>query len=317
MASARAVRTLSFSFAGLRYSCQILEHPSARTPLLLVSGGLQSTRLERRFAEHFAKSTTVIICHLPGTRRSDALPSCHGLDFLAFTIANVLDRLEIPRVHLVAASYGGPIAYRFAQRFPASVERLVLAGVTADVPPQVRAGVLRTLTFLGDERMVEFAREVVDGLLCTDPDKPIERRALAHRLLTRQFEHMGPAGRLRYCYNTRRLLDHARLDLDNAPEVPALVFTGEHDVYTRPEAARRVADAFDEAVFTTIRRADHLFHLERYDATLNLVSWFLLGTPLAHPEDYTEIDRHARGRRTPSVPATWAPQPLVFAPGQV
>lgn len=294
MASARAVRTLSFSFAGLRYSCQILEHPSARTPLLLVSGGLQSTRLERRFAEHFAKSTTVITCHLPGTRRSDALPSCHGLDFLAFTIANVLDRLEIPRVHLVAASYGGPIAYRFAQRFPGSVERLVLAGVMADVPPAVRASVLRTLTFLGDERMADFAREVVDGLLCTDPDKPIERRAVARRLLTRQFEHMGPAGRLRYCYNMRRLLDHARLDLDNAPEVPVLVFTGEHDVYTRPEACRDIAEAFDEAVFTTIRRADHLFHLERYEATLALVSWFLLGTRIDNTSDYTDFEQQDR-----------------------
>jgi pimeloyl-ACP methyl ester carboxylesterase len=229
----------------------------------------------------------------------------------------VLDRLEIPRVHLVAASYGGPIAYRFAQRFPGSVERLVLAGVTPEVPAAVRASMLRTLTFLGDERMAEFAREVVEGLLCTDPEKPIERRSVARRLLTRQFEHMGPAGRLRYCYNMRRLLDHARLDLESAPEVPVLVFTGEHDVYTRPDACRQVADAFDEGIFTTIRRADHLFHLERFDATLNLVSWFVLGTRLAHPEDYTDIDRHARCRRTPSYSATWAPQPLVFAPGQV
>ena len=313
MASARAVRTLTFSFAGLRYSCQVLEHPSARTPVLLVSGGLQSTRLERRFAEHFAQSTTVITCHLPGTRRSDALPSCHGLDFLAFAMANVLDRLEIPRVHVVAASYGGPIAYRFAQRFPGSVERLVLAGVMKEMPAAVRASALRTLAALRDERMADFAREVADGLLCTDPDRPVERRALARRLLTRQFERMGPAGRVRYCYNTRRQLEHLNLDLEAAPSVPALVFTGEHDVYTTPSACREIADAFDEAVFTTIRRADHLFHLERFEATLSLVSWFLTGSRIQNADDYTEFERHARGRQTPTLSATWAPQPLTFA----
>ena len=300
MGSARAVRTLSFSFAGLRYSCQVLEHPSARTPVLLVSGGLQSTRLERRFAEHFARSTTVIVCHLPGTRRSDTLPSCHGLDFLAFAMANVLDRLEIPRVHVVAASYGGPIAYHFAQRFPASVERLVLAGVMKEMPQAVRASALRTLAALGDERMADFAREVADGLLCTDPGKPIERRAVARRLLTRQFERMGPAGRVRYCSNTRRQLDHLNLDLEAAPRVPVLVFTGEHDVYTPPSACREIAVAFDEAVFTTIRRADHLFHLERFDATLSLVSWFLLGSQIANVEDYTAFERHTRPRPDPA-----------------
>jgi pimeloyl-ACP methyl ester carboxylesterase len=290
--------------------------------LLLVSGGLQSTRLERRFAEHFARSTTVIICHLPGTRRSDALPSCHGLDFLAFAMANVLDRLEIPRVHVVAASYGGPIAYRFAQRFPGSVERLVLAGVMKHMPEAVRASALRTLTALGDERMDDFAREVADGLLCTDPDKPVERRAVARRLLTRQFERMGPAGRVRYCHNTRRQLEHLNLDLDAAPNVPVLVFTGEHDVYTQPSGCREIADAFDEAVFTTIRRADHLFHLERFEATLSLVSWFLMGTRLANTDDYTSFERHARCRRPHALAATLAPQPtapqpLVFAHEQV
>ncbi len=296
MASARAVRTLTFSFAGLRYSCQVLEHPSARTPLLLVSGGLQSTRLERRFAQHFAQSTTVILCHLPGTRRSDALPACHGLDFLAFAMANVLDRLEIPRVHVVAASYGGPIAYHFAQRFSASVERLVLAGVMKEMPEAVRASALRTLAAVRDERMTDFAREVVDGLLCSDPGKPIERRAIARRLLMRQFERMGPAGRVRYCYNTRRQLDHLSLDLESAPNVPALVFTGEHDVYTHPDACREIAAAFDQATFTTIRRADHLFHLERFEATLSLVSWFLLGSQIQNADDYTEFERHTRPR---------------------
>ena len=145
---------------------------------------------------------------------------------------------------------------------------------------------------------------------------------VARRLVTRQFERMGPAGRVRYCCNTRRQLDHLNLDLEAAPGVPVLVFTGEHDVYTQPSACREIADAFDEAVFTTIRRADHLFHLERFEATLSLVSWFLMGTRLANTEDYTSFERHTRCRRPHALAATLAPQPaapqpLVFAHEQV
>jgi pimeloyl-ACP methyl ester carboxylesterase len=290
MARMRAGKRLTFSFAGLRYFSQVFEHPSARTPVLLVSGGLRSMRPERAFARQLASHTTVIVCHLPGTGRADALPACHGLDFLAFAMANVLDRLEIPRVHVVAASYGGPVAYRFAQRFPGSVERLVLAGVIKEASQHARLALLSTLTALGDERMADFAREVADGVLCPDAGKPIERRDDVRRQLVRQLTRIGPAGRVRYACNTRRLLDHAALDLDAAPDVPTLVFTGEHDTCTPPDACREVADAFDQSVFTTIRRADHLFHLERFDATLSLLKWFLTGARLRNPEYYTPFE---------------------------
>ena len=86
-----------------------------------------------------------------------------------------------------------------------------------------------------------------------------------------------------------RLLHHEPLDLGAAPAVPALVFTGEHDVYTRPELCHEVASAFESATFTTIRSADHLFHLECFDATLALVAWFLRGEPL-DPTRYAAIE---------------------------
>jgi pimeloyl-ACP methyl ester carboxylesterase len=236
----------------------------------------------------------VILCDLPGTGDADVLPSQYGLDFLAKAMAQVLAQLRIKQVHVVSASYGSPIAYRFAQLYPKSVARLVLAGVMKEIPQDLRTSTMQTVTALGDAQVSDFAREVVNGLLCTDPTKEIERGAVARRLLIGQLERMAPADQMRYVHNTMRLLNHAPLDLRAAPPVPVLVFTGEHDVYTRPDHCREIALAFDDSVFTTIKRADHLFHIERFDATLTLVDRFLAGLPADDEDHYGPFEYRTR-----------------------
>jgi len=278
------------SLEGFRYVCRIQRHPSGRTPVLFVSGAFQSMASWKKFAEHFARFTTVILCDLPGNGASDVLPSRYGLDFLARALAQVLRQIGVPTVNIVSASYGSPIAYRFAQLFPASVERLVLAGVMKEIPADLRASTINTLISLDENRIADCARQIAGGLLCADPAKVVARRDLARRLLVTQLERMTPCDRTRYVQNTMRLLDHAPLDLSSAPPVPALVFTGEHDVYTRPEHCREIAAAFDDAVFTTIKQADHLFHIERFEATLALLDWFLRGATLIAERDYGPIE---------------------------
>jgi pimeloyl-ACP methyl ester carboxylesterase len=192
----------------------------------------------------------------------------------------VLDRVGIDRTDVVSASYGSTIAYEFARTFPERVERLVLAGVMREIPAHMRQPTAHTLVTLEEGRMAEFAREVADGLLCRDPAKTIERRELARRLLLSQLERMGPSEKQRYVHGTRRLLCHPPLDLSCPPPVRTLVFTGEHDVYTRPEYCREIASAFSDSTSTTILNADHLFHIERFAETLELLSTFLNDRPV-------------------------------------
>ena len=215
----------------------MLEHPSTNTPVFFVSGAFQSMGSWKKFAEHFAQSTTVILCDLPGTGSSEVLPYQFGLDFLARRWPKSCANSGSRRVHVVAASYGSPIAYRFAQLYPEAVDRLVLGGVMKEIPGPSRV-------HRPDPGLV--ARAADDGLRAggrgrpslLDPDKSVERRALARRLLIGQLERMSPADGERYIHNTMRLLTQPPLDLRKAPPVPALVFTGEHDVYTRPEHCR-------------------------------------------------------------------------------
>jgi pimeloyl-ACP methyl ester carboxylesterase len=262
-------------YEGFGYFCREYPHRSPERPVLFVGGAFQSMASWRRFADHFSDRRTVILCDLPGSGTADALPSEYGLDFLAIAMSGVLDHLDVAEVDIVSASYGSPIAYRFAQLFPERTGRLVLAGVMKEIPAGRRAVTAATVAAVCDGRLGDFARLVVEGLMCLDPSRHVERRAVTRRLLQSQLERMTPDDQLRYVHNTTRLLEHQPLDLAAAPPVPALVFTGEHDVYTTPEDCREVASAFADVRFSTIPAADHLFHLERFDTTLALLDAFL------------------------------------------
>ncbi|MCC7033884.1 MAG: alpha/beta hydrolase [Acidobacteria bacterium] len=276
----------ALEYGGFRYACHVRAHPSPARPVLFIGGAFQSMASWRRFADHFAPHRTVVLCDLPGSGDADILPSRFGLDFLAASVSHMIDRLRLHRVDVVSASYGSPVAYCFAQRFAGRVGRLVLAGVMPSIPPDRRGSTIATLDALTAGRTAEFVRLVLDGLLCTDRARHVERRAVVRRLLKAQLERMSSRDRLRYVHNTTRLLEHEPLDLSRGPDVPALVFTGEHDVYTTPSDCHTVASAFTEATFTTVPMADHLFHLEQFDATLGLLDRFL-----GPPDSRTTPDR--------------------------
>jgi pimeloyl-ACP methyl ester carboxylesterase len=246
---------------------------SGQVPVFFVSGAFQTMRSWRPFAERFEPTTTVLLADLPGTGRSDLLPREFGIDFLARAAHDVLRAAGIARAYVVGASYGSPIAYTLAQHHPDVVDRLVLAGVMRKIPAHLHDATERTITTVREGRMAEFADDVVEGMLCRDPGTRITHRELAEKVL-RRIEHLSEGDQHRYIENTARLLRHPALDLGSPPAMPTLVFTGESDVYTTPEDCREVAAALPDATFTTIGEADHLFHLEQFDATVGLIETF-------------------------------------------
>jgi len=261
---------------GFRYGYRLLRPPGPDTgpPVVIVSGALQSMDAWGRYAGHFSRLTSVALLDLPGCGRSDVLPWNYGLDFLAEALRVLFDVASLDRAFLVAASYASPAAYRFAQRHPERVAGLALGGLMREIPEPYWLPTAYALMLLEEGQQEDFAREVAAGLLCRDPRRPVQRQRLAQRVLTSRIRRMGKHEQQCCIHNTRRLLYHPPLDLDNPPPVPALVFTGEHDPYSKPEHCRKVAEAFDDGVFAAIPGADHLFHIERVDETLALLDAF-------------------------------------------
>jgi pimeloyl-ACP methyl ester carboxylesterase len=244
-------------------------------PTLFLSGAFQTMESWARFARAFSPCTAVVLVDPPGMGRADPLPSHVGLDLLAEAVRGVIDHLALDRINLVAASYGTPAAYRLAQMYPSRVARIALAGTMKEIPAHVRERVRATTmaALRGDGELL--AQQVVDGLLSRDAGA-IARRQLAERVLRSGLVRMSAAELRQYAANTIRLLEHPPLDLNDRIRGPkALVFTGEHDCFTVPDACLEVATAFDDALFTTVRGADHLFHIEQFDAVCALLLAFM------------------------------------------
>ena len=276
---------------GYRYACRVHPGPARARPVFFLNGAFQTMDSWGRFVDHYRRSRTVILCDLPGTGESDELPAAFGLDFFGRALRLVLESAGVPQTHLFGASYGAPVAYRFAQMYPERVGSMTLAGVARQLPDHVRARTAGTLEIVRTGRLVEFAREGVDILIGAEAATRVVRSHVVRRVLESALARLTSRQQRQYIAATTRLLTHAPLDLAAPPSARTLVLTGEHDIYTRPEDCREVADALPHARFVTIPRAGHLFHLERPDIAIDVFSEFLADVERPAPAPDAEPSR--------------------------
>lgn len=265
---------------GLRYYYRFSQHPQPEfSPTLFVSGAFQTMDSWTRFAKAFRPHTSVILIDPPGMGRSDLLPATYDVDFLADCILQLIDELGCDKVNVVAASYGTPAAFRLAQLAPQRLTRVVLAGTMKQIPDHIQGTVRESIaTALRGDRSL-LADQVVEGLLCRDVSLPVQRRQLAERVLRAGLMSMSDMELKQYAENSTRLLENRPLDVTHKVQQPeVLAFTGEHDTFTIPEHCREVAATFERGWFTTIKQADHLFHIEQFDVVLNLLMRFMRGS---------------------------------------
>ena len=265
---------------GLRYQYRAIRHPAPEfPPTLFVSGAFQTMDSWARFARSFSPHTTVLLVDPPGMGASDLLPPHVGVDFLAECILQLIDVLGYDRINIVAASYGTPAAFRLAQLHPERLDRVVLAGTMKRIPDHIQDAVRESIdtALRGDRELL--ADQVVEGLLCRDLALPVDRRGLSERVLRGGLAHMTDSGLQQYAANSTRLIEHEPLDIERTVRGPeVLAFTGEHDCFTIPADCLEVARTFERGWFTTVDRADHLFHIEQFDAVVELLMRFMRGT---------------------------------------
>jgi 4,5:9,10-diseco-3-hydroxy-5,9,17-trioxoandrosta-1(10),2-diene-4-oate hydrolase len=154
----------------------------APIPVVLLHGGGPGATAWSNFGRNlpaFASSRRTLAVDQPGFGRSDK-PAEHGqyFTFSAEALAGLLDKLDIPQVHLIGNSLGGGTAVRFALQNPERVGRLVLMApgglslnLTSADPTE---GVIRLSQFGAPpgpsrEKLAAFLRTLVfDQRLITD-----------------------------------------------------------------------------------------------------------------------------------------------------
>ncbi|MFC9159405.1 alpha/beta fold hydrolase [Streptomyces fungicidicus] len=276
-----SVEERRLAFQGFSYTCRIVHQSAPRTaPLLLLGGSSQDRYSWQSHEKWLAPLCTLITVDLPGYGTSDFLPARYDIDFLGDAVQHMLAEIGVPEVNLFGGCFGEVVGLRFAQRHPESVRRIIFAGAANRLPGIYTDAVPRLSQALG-RGDIEGAAEGLVRLFMSNPEAGrVRRHAAVARLLQRQFMNQTPEEVRKALEHNTRLVTHGCYEPLPVPEVPTLVFTGEHDTLCTPEMGRELAATMPGAWFTTVREADHLVTVERREESADLIARFCTDRPI-------------------------------------
>ncbi|MDW5330286.1 3-oxoadipate enol-lactonase [Plantactinospora sp. KLBMP9567] len=228
----------------------------AGTPALLLGGSLGTTRtMWRPQVTALSQRMRVVVFDHRGHGRSPAPPGPYDIADLGNDVVDLLDHLNLDRVHYAGLSLGGMVGMWLAARHAERVDRLALLCTAAYLPPagawlsraaQVRAHGTASLTdtLLG--------RWFTAGYADRHPDT-------VARLVTDLAA--SPAEGYAACCEAIAAMDLRPL----LPEIasPTLVVAGADDPATPPREAQLITEAVPEARLAVLDRAAHLASVEQ------------------------------------------------------
>lgn len=261
---------------GYKYFYRIFENGnSENTPIFIFNGFLQDMRSWMRYIKDFNDDALVVIADLPGAGSADVIREGEfRLESFADYVRTIIDETRIGKINIVSASYGASLAYAFAKKYPSKVEHLLVAGVMDKFEVEFKNRIENSVKRLEENKIDEFARMTMDMLMNKNRKENINNFDLIYRIVERQFKNLNLEERKKYAINARHLINHPKLEISLPKEIKKMVITGEFDILTPPDVCRGIAEQLGGCIFTTIKNADHLFHLEQWSTTISVIKKF-------------------------------------------
>lgn len=88
------------------------------TAIVLIHGYLETSEIWNSFAEKLSESFRVITIDMPGHGRSDTYEEVFTMEFMADSVAKLLEHLKLKKAFVTGHSLGGYITLAFAELFP-------------------------------------------------------------------------------------------------------------------------------------------------------------------------------------------------------
>ena len=234
-----------------------------------------------RLIPALAREHHVYAVDLPGFGLSDSRPiEKSPAQQAEKAIAEWADKNDINYATWIGTSFGGLVALRFAQHFPARVERLVLidtAGAGRECTPLVHIGALPLLGPLVLSPSRGGTRALLRKLLTTKRLEPEEEDALVEYLY-QSAKRSGPrwmARALRRFAGSRGQRDCLSYDELRRIETKTLVVWGRRDRFFPVAHAHQLATALPHATLQVIEHAGHSPNWERPQELIETMLRFL------------------------------------------
>jgi proline iminopeptidase len=262
-------------------------------PCIYVHGGpgQGAQSFQRMRGDRLEATFTMIYVDQRGAGQS-AEAGDYRLDRVVADLDEVRAALGLDRVYLLAHSFGGVLAVRYAETFPARVRGLVLANATLWLADTLRAQLAYIRTQLGEPAEVPAATDAAavraafdaarERLSRTSEYVPVLARDVATMRALREVDADPPRS---FALSAHvRSPAGAEYEADFTPRTaaitaPVLVITGDQDHAIGPEHARRFRFPHQ-----TRRAIDgsHLLYYEDSDAFVAAIrDWLAAGHPVA------------------------------------
>lgn len=241
---------------------------AAGAPVLVFSNSLGAnlSMWEPQIAS-LGKHFRVLRYDTRGHGQSAVTPGPYSIEQLAGDILELLDELQLDRVHFCGLSMGGQTGMSIAKTAPSRLQTLILCNTAAKIGSpeiwktrieQVRKGGMKSVSGAVIERWLSKEHRV------KHPDVAVTTQ--------RMLESANPDG---YVANCAAVRDFDAREAIGKIRVPTLVIAGTHDAATTPADGRYITERIPGARYTELNAA-HLSNIEARDRFNSEVSAFLL-----------------------------------------
>jgi esterase len=193
-------------------------------------------------------------------------------DVMVADLENLYRSLNIREAILIGHSMGGKTAMKFALKYPAKVEKLIVADIAPKYYPLHHDKVIDALCELNLEKY-ERRDELDQELKKSIPNSAVRQFLLKNLIRNRE-------NRLKWRINLpviKKNLEKLGEEI-SGPGVykkPALFIAGALSNYVDPEDEPQIKNLFPKATITYFKNAGHWIHADAPDAFFNLVKTFI------------------------------------------
>ena len=251
------------------------EHGSG-SPLILIMGFTVSSIGWHWNIPSFAQSFRTIAFDNRGVGQSDKPDEPYTMQMFADDTAGLLDGLDIDQAHIFGISMGGMIAQEFALRHPQRVKTLVLGCTNCGGEKTTLSSDPEVLNMLGNIESVSV-EEAALAMTKVAVTPWFIHKHMDTLIEMNQMSAAHPTPKHGMVNQMAALQSHDTYDRLPQISVPTLVITGKEDGLVPPENSVILSQQIPNAELSILSNASHMFHMERPETTLDVVTAFING----------------------------------------
>ena len=243
----------------------------AGTPLVLLHGFTQDSRIWKLQIENLSKNFTVVAWDAPGAGQSADPSESFDIGEYADCLKAFLDSVGVKKAHMLGLSWGGLLAQEFFFRYPTYVISLALADTYAGWTGSLSDSIARArlASCIKDSSLPpsEFVSKYLSGMFSDSPPKDAKEDLAKIMFDTHPLGFRLMATALAIA-DTRRLLPTIN--------VPTILIWGDADKRSPINVAHQLHSLIPNSKLVIISNAGHVSNMEKSEEFNKIVREFCI-----------------------------------------